>query len=515
MKQFKILVFLLSVGCFSACYKDKGNYDYQDINEITIENITPQYSGMTGVDVLHIEPSINMTQVIDDPSRFNYYWIVMKSTTAIDTIGTESILNYPISLPPDNYVLHFRVVDKTTGVVWKTKANLTIGTPLSRGLMLMGEDINGNAEVNMLSMVTDTVLIPGILSQSGLPPLTSPIAMVHTGGSASYMKIWALTGSGSYYLDRLTMKATSANRFGRLVYTTDAIEKDNLVPIQIAPQIRDMAGNVGSTAVRAMLCSDGSIFAAYLALNGGDFYANPINRDKDNISKLLKAAPYLMYPIGSMSSMLWYDTENERFMNYSSFILNTSSVTLQDAPGDIFPWNQAASGRKLVYAENTRNTDGGSTNGNSFAIMKDNDNNFFIYKFYANGAAPAKRSFYAVKAVATDFDKADFYAFSSKRTVVFYSVGNKLYAYDYNLNNEKVYQFPEIGSDPITMLKFDTQMDHLTNSLYIATYNNNTKGTIRRFNVGTNPNVVDLEAVPGAEWSGLIKVKNMNWRAVN
>src|SRR5699024_10573056 len=98
---------------------------------------------------------------------------------------------------------------------------------------------------------------------------------------------------------------------------------------------------------------------------------------------------------------------------------------------DIFPWNQPA-GRTLVYAENTRNTDGGSTNGNSFAIMKNADNTCLIYKFYANGTNPAKRGAYEVKPMATDFEKADHYAFSSNRSVVFYSVGNKLYAYDYN-----------------------------------------------------------------------------------
>ncbi|MNY33164.1 hypothetical protein D3C86_1674270 [compost metagenome] len=117
--------------------------------------------------------------------------------------------------------------------------------------------------------------------------------------------------------------------------------------------------------------------------------------------------------------------------------------------------------------------------------------------------------------MATDFDKANFYAFSSNRTVVFYAVGNKLYAYDYNPGNERIYQYPEAGSDQITMLKFDTQVDHLLNSLYIATYNSNTKGTLRRYTVGNNPDVVALSPALNSTWSGLVKVKDINWRAVN
>lgn len=511
MKKNIILLSLIVLGV-TACYKDKGNYDYKEINEITISGIEAVYAGMTGVDKLQIEPTITMTMSNGDPERFSYLWIVIKGTSVIDTIGTEAALDYAINLPPDNYSLHFRVLDQITGVVWKTRTNFNVATPYSRGWMLMGEDENGNAEIEMLSMVVDTAHVKGVLSQSGLPVLKTPIGVVHTGGSASYMKLWVMTGSGTYQLDRLSMRGTASNRFGRLVYTTDPINKDGLDPILIAPQIRDIGGAVSSTSNRAMLCSDGNIFATYLALNG-DFYTNPINREATKMNVMLKAAPYMLYPIGSMNSMVWYDTENDRFMNYSSFLLNTSSVAMKDNPGDIFPWNQAGTGRKLVYAENTRNTDGGSTNGNSFAVLKDNSNQAFIYKFYANGAAPGKRSFYTVKPMATDFDKATFYAFSSRRTVVFYVANNKLYAYDYNTGNEKIYQFPDIDAGEITMLKFDTQVDQLTNALYVATYNAQTKGILRRYIVGSDPNVVAL--TPGVSWSGLLKVKNMNWRAVN
>jgi hypothetical protein len=172
-------------------------------------------------------------------------------------------------------------------------------------------------------------------------------------------------------------------------------------------------------------------------------------------------------------------------------------------------------GRTLVYGENTRNTDGGATDGNSFAVMKDNSNNFYIYKFYANGATPLKRDLYTVSSIATDFDKADFYAFSSRRTVVFYSVGNRLYAYDYNKGFEKAYQFADLSSDEITMLKFDTQIDFATNALYVATYNAGTKGRLRRYMIGTDPNIVTIAPVNRSDWNGLIKIKDMNWRAVN
>ncbi len=144
----------------------------------------------------------------------------------------------------------------------------------------------------------------------------------------------------------------------------------------------------------------------------------------------------------------------------------------------------------------------------------DNSNNHYIYKFYANGATPQKRDMYSVLPLATNFDKASFYAFSSNRTVVFYAVGNILYAYDYNRGFEKTYTFPEVA-DEITMLKFDTQVDFTANALYVATYNASTKGRLRRYTVGTNPNTVTISPVIKSDWDGLIKIKDMNWRAVN
>ncbi|WP_257666828.1 PKD-like family lipoprotein [Parapedobacter tibetensis] len=513
-RYFSSFIFGLSALLLTvSCSKDLGNYDYHDINELAITGVESTYSVLTGVDTLHIEPEIAATEADQPDERYDYFWILRGSNQFVDTVGTERALDYPIDLAPETFTLHFRTVDKQTGVAWWTNSDLVVGTPYSRGLLLIGENEQGQAEAEMISMVSDTLHIPNILSNSGLPALTDPVGFLHTGGY--YVKMWVLTRSGSYYLDRMTMKSTPANQFGSLVYTTDPIQTETLDPIVIAPQIGSEAGATGQTWIRAVLCSDGSVFVSYTLLNGGDFYPNPMNRTSDDPDRLLKAAPYLLYSIGSLNAVMWYDSENERFMNISNIGLSTSSTVLTDGASDPFPWNQAAAGRILVYAENTRNTDGGSVNGNSFAITKDGNNRHYIYKFYANGANPAKHAAYTVLPMATDFDKADFYAFSSNRTVVFYSVGNKLYAYDYNPGNERIYPYPTIGTDEITMLKFDTQIDHLTNSLYIATYGAGTKGTLRRFIVGSNPNVVELTPAENGEWNNLINVTNMSWRAAN
>jgi PKD domain-containing protein len=517
MKRFSIIILTTFITFLCACYKDTGNYDYVAINEVTITGMAANYSAILAMDVLHIEPKIQLTDQTADPSRFSYYWILYKSTTVIDTLGQAPILDYKVNVSPDNYVLYLRIIDRETGVAWKKGATLTVGTRYSSGLMLMGTGENGNAEVDMISMVSDTVVVRGILSNSGLPALHDPVTILHNGNkdtSNNYGRLWVMTKSGSYYIDRKTMQGTTSKNFASIVVLTDPLNKQSLTPILYAPQLKDRAGGVGHTYSRVMMTSDGNIFPTSAYLAGGDFYQNPANREQSNFGKLLKTAPFLWYTINSLNSFMWYDTENQRFLNYSQFGTGIVSTVPTDNAGDIFPWNQASVSRTLVYGENTRNTDGGSTNGNSFAIMKDNSNNHYIYKFYANGATPQKRDLYTVLPIATDFDKASFYAFSSRRTVVFYAVGNILYAYDYNKGLEKAYTFPEIV-DEITLLKFDTQIDFATNALYVATYNAGTKGRLRRYMVGTDPNTITISPVNRSDWDGLIKIKDMNWRAVN
>lgn len=515
MKIFRYTFLLLSGLFLGSCAKDLGTYEYNDINDVKIAGISGAYSVRRGVDTLRINPTLTATMDAGDTIRYRYLWIV-KEGNNIDTIGRYRNLEYAVSLNPLAYKLFYRIRDKQTGVEWQANADLQVGTPYSRGWLIMGEDEQGYAEAEMLSIQNDTLHLKHILSESGLPRLQEAVSLQHTGGGLdTYVKLWAMTKSGSYFLDRVTMKGTTSNNMSRVLYVSEPVDPQTFHPIFIAPQMRTAAGQLSTTSYRVMLTKAGDIFASFLVLNGGDFYNNPINRVATAQNVRIPAAPYILYATGSMTTAMWYDTVNQRFLNYSGFGLATASTVLTDVPNAVFPWNQGDTGRKLVYAENTRNTDGGSTNGNSFAIMKDPLNINHIYKFYANGSAPAKRAAYVVSSIATDFDKANFYAFSSNRTVVFYAVGSKLYAYDYNPGNERIYQYPEIGADQISMLKFDTQYDHLQNSLYIATYNSVNKGTLKRYRLGTNPNVVELLPQENSTWTGLIKIKDINWRAVN
>lgn len=473
-----IIVFALGL---TACYDDKGSYDYHDICEVNIEGVESVYETVYRESVLEIDPTVTVTEGnIGDTTRFAYEWRANVAYNSTELIGTERILNYRVELAPRDYTLYFRVTDRQTGVVTVATSTLKVGTAYSKGILLIGENTQGEADVQMLSMVKDTVLYKELLKNSGLPVLKNPVDIIHTGaaGNSNYIKLWVLTGSQAYSMDRKTFAGSESDVFGKLLFMDRTFDTE-FVPVDIIPRVKDKSGkNGGSSYCRTVVCNNGYIFNASTLLMGGDYYNNPVNCLTSDQNTYYKAFPYLFYTLNSYSGgFLWFDVENRRFLTVKNSI--AVSDLLEDQAGDPFPWNQGTTGRTLVYGENT--LDVGSSNGNSFAILKD----------------PAG---------------ADFYAFSSRRTVVYYAVGATLHAYDYNKGNERHYTF-DMG-DPITMLYCDTAIEPNANPLYVATYNATTGGKLQKYIQGVNPDKVELEADEKSCWEGLMKIKKMSWRAV-
>lgn len=473
-----IIVFALGL---TACYDDKGSYDYHDICEVNIEGVESVYETVYRESVLEIDPTVTVTEGnIGDTTRFAYEWRANVAYNSTELIGTERILNYRVELAPRDYTLYFRVTDRQTGVVTVATSTLKVGTAYSKGILLIGENTQGEVDVQMLSMVKDTVLYKELLKNSGLPVLKNPVDIIHTGaaGNSNYIKLWVLTGSQAYSMDRKTFAGSESDVFGKLLFMDRTFDTE-FVPVDIIPRVKDKAGkNGGSSYYRTVVCNNGYIFNASTLLMGGDYYNNPVNCLTSDQNTYYKAFPYLFYTLNSYSGgFLWFDVENRRFLTVKNSI--AVSDLLEDQAGDPFPWNQGTTGRTLVYGENT--LDVGSSNGNSFAILKD----------------PAE---------------AYFYAFSSRRTVVYYAVGATLHAYDYNKGNERHYTF-DMG-DPITMLYCDTAIEPNANPLYVATYNATTGGKLQKYIQGVNPDKVELEADEKSCWEGLMKIKKMSWRAV-
>src|SRR5690606_28498907 len=121
MKRVRhIWALLLVLGGLVAtsCYKDLGNYDYLDLDEITIDTanqgILPSYA-VFRYDTLEIAPRVLLNgQPITNESqasgKLGFTWVIFQATTgghvySRDTLSQELHLKAPILKPAGQWVI--------------------------------------------------------------------------------------------------------------------------------------------------------------------------------------------------------------------------------------------------------------------------------------------------------------------------------------------------------------------------------------------------------------------------
>ena len=65
----------------------------------------------------------------------------------------------------------------------------------------------------------------------------------------------------------------------------------------------------------------------------------------------------------------------------------------------------------------------------------------------------------------------------------------------------------------ITCLEPDFLSAQSRTQFFVATYSDSEKGTVRKMDVGTNPNVLEIKERPGEEWKTRLRVKDIEWKS--
>lgn len=501
-----------------GCSKDLGTYEYHDINEITITSLNSSYDMLFKTDTLRINPQLEFTMDNGDADRYTYEWKLVSNadfntiTKKGTIISNSKDLVYPVNALPGSYTLYLKVKDKETEVTWVGKTFLSITIESATGFMLIGEDDEGYVEVEMIAMgASDTTILKGLARDNGVPKMKGARDIIHTGvypPRPTHARQWIIGQETAYYVDPVTFQTQPQNIFKNLLFATYELPTA-IFPVEIAPRINRIAGNAVSSLNRVVITNTGDVFYADLGSSGGDYYGNPTNRLAGINTPTFECFPFIFNAPGLWSQYTVFDKENGRFVYASATALNVN--LLSDRITDPFPWNQAEVNRTLKYGENTRNTDGGSSQGNSFALMENKDNKgLFIYKFYAY-TIPQKRNFYTISSThSAEINKSPYFAFASTRTALYFVQGSRLYAYDYAIGSEKIVLVKDFG-DEITMIHSDIQTGSYVD-LYVATYNQTTKGTLHKMVLQNNTNTIEMKEDESLKWTGLSKVKNMSWK---
>lgn len=148
MKAKYYILCLLTAVAAAGCSKDKGNYDYTEINEVAISGIKSDYMvNLNGE--LKITPELESSLTGDNLS---YLWEI-----GGEAVATTRELNYqlPPTLSFGARLCRYTVTDEDTGMKFFQSFNLSVVSPFNWGYYMLTERPDGHTELAYLPVMTE------------------------------------------------------------------------------------------------------------------------------------------------------------------------------------------------------------------------------------------------------------------------------------------------------------------------------------------------------------------------
>lgn len=160
MKRYSILKYILFAVILvtAGCYKDKGNYDYHNVNEITITGIEEYYSAVIGAP-LTIKPELEQTIPVDE-ENLSYLWLKIGTSTTgrqFDTIWRKKYVDGDfLPLPVSKSKIVYKVTDNTTGITYVSEPfSIEILNDIQKGFLILTEN-EGKTDLRFLNYTGST-----------------------------------------------------------------------------------------------------------------------------------------------------------------------------------------------------------------------------------------------------------------------------------------------------------------------------------------------------------------------
>ena len=517
------IILLASLG-FVSCVEDEGNYDYVELNQISIEGLEESYNVLDKVDSIKIYPTIKGTLLGDDLSNYEYQWHIHEGVAEHKhtILSYEKDLEYKVDLGIGTYTLYFTVKDKTTGLEAQAYSSIKTQTAISKGFMLLGDDMEeGIMGLDMIVMPAgrDTTVAENVYDNSETKFKGADRILYQGARSIAKDKesVWMCTEDGSFRMehhDGIFEIISEINDYSMI--ETDFEHKEMRVKDVFPHQFNYYGNNYNcSYSTRGYMTEDMIVIGNVTTT---EYYATPCNRKSADATELFEFFPFMFYHEaqnnGYTNTFLIYNKTDNCFMK-TYWNLTRSSHCVSpgyDYSTDYFPWDQKGTGRTLVWGANTLDA-----SGHSLALMKDEAGKYFLYKFIAGGSygifSLSKKGFYEIDLnIAPHFTEASHYMASATGaggSLLMYTYGSTLYLYNYAY---KTIAEIDLGEE-ITCIEPDFVSAQSRTSFFVATYSDSEKGTVRKYDVSTNPNTLEIIERPREVWKTRLRVKDIEWKS--
>lgn len=457
-------VLFLIIYTLSACLEDKGNYIYQDINEVSVSDIDKSkfYNRIAFVERLTIDPSISNTLGNFNENNYEYTWklipmgkdfrdveegedFVVCKTKKIDIFVTHE---------PGDYQGFFIVKDKSTEVSWYTQFNLRVKSITSEGWLVLCQkqgqprmDIvfNSNAEEDLVALD----IWRENHQELGMPKKLFYNYSNFTGRTACLM----LTDKTTYHLDEKDLHAGEDNNL---------IWKFGITPENV--KVKGSGISLYSINNLWVIVNEkGEIYSLDRDITGGIFEF-PIN--KIDGKETFEAAPFVGVNLDNASGMngregcvpaLLYDNTNKQFMVIRNNASYPSVITFSGK--HLF---DAKTGKDIVHMEPTKH-------GLIYSILRDpNSKRLFFYGIDLKAKykepvnwwdEPTYEEYnlqeYYGEVKGSEQEYATAFACHHQFPYLFYLSNNKIYQFDMGNPDEEAKMVLELPGEEIRVLKFN------------------------------------------------------------
>lgn len=409
--RINISIFALLFLFLSSCYEDKGNYDYTEINRVSITGLESQYQRYTNIDNLSI--SIELEDTSDGTIEYDYVWTISNSRddNRKDTISTDKTIDYFINVPPGTYNILLTATEKTTSIPHFFTSKLIVETRFTRGWYLLKE-IDGDSE---LDLHNETISLSNLLTDySDIGKMKGkPVSLGYFNG-----RIILQTENALNMIDKESMTLISD-------YNELFLDAPTVVPRQIGFATSLMSTNI----------IDESGIYYYSTYQAIGF---PLKTSDEK--------PYRLtgYTAKDRSNLIHYDQLNCRFLTHASSATVLMPFKDEGKDGAIQQWVPNNLDADLLYMDTQSRIY--NSEKEAYAILKKRSGAKDILVFSLDFSAIASKSNPIKKGFAvppnSGIYNATVFGNNMNYAALYYNNGNKLGMYDLLTNTQKdVYTF--------------------------------------------------------------------------
>lgn len=455
------LFILLTTG---GCYKDKGNYDYINIDTIRIAyNAAGGEYTVLQFDTLRIQPVISLSSNAK-ASNLKYEWSARLIDPSVATqnfpviiISNQKNIDTAVSLVPAKYRVTYKITDTVSTRSSYLQYTVNVTSSFSEGWLLM-QQIDNTGDVAVVT--SSGKLLNKAYSSVNGASLPTNIKRIDI-AKRSPQEIYLIAENEGVEVSPVSFGKIKS--FNNWFFYPPAIQKPG-INVYLTPPNGSNCGvaiNDGHVHIRRFGGFPPPVlYGSEIMLNGNINY---------------KMAPYIA--MGTFSASLYmaamYETNSKRFIGLQGdpwgLDGNLVAFTAANASAAYDPNNV---GMDLVYMGASRQT------AVHNAIMRSGSD---LYLLQLNLGLPQVATL-KQKMNAADIANISAAVNSLQLDYIYYAAGNKIYMYEIGPNSSSViYEFP--AGENVTTLNVDP--DRSSGTELMATTWNGTTGNAYQFTIAT------------------------------